>query len=127
MDNDFSSHIPFAQLPVEARVLFSILLMTIYGPERPPAEKVLADLEMIWDNEQLALGDFMKPGRIEDVFGKYAAVFRKDVWWLGSIGVSREQAEREGFSSGDGRGARRVRGRRTPPEDNVHLRLSERA
>lgn len=71
--------------------------MTIYGPERPPAGKVLADLERIWDSEQLALGDFMKPGRIEEVFDKYAAVFRKDVWWPDAFGVSREQAEREGF------------------------------
>jgi hypothetical protein len=71
--------------------------MTICGPKRPPAEKIFADLEMIWDCEQLAPGDFMKPGRIEEVFDKYAAVFRKDAWWLDAFGVSREQAEREGF------------------------------
>lgn len=100
--------------------------MTICGPKRPPAEKIFADLEMIWDCEQLAPGDFMKPGRIEEVFDKYAAVFRKDAWWLDAFGVSREEAEREGFSSGNGRGRRSSGVRRIRPEDNVHLRLSER-
>jgi hypothetical protein len=97
MNSTSSSHVPFAQLPPEARVLFSILLMTIYGPERPAVQKVLADLEMIWDGEQLALDNFRKPGRMKEVFDTYAAILREEVWGLDSIGVSREEAEREGF------------------------------
>jgi len=38
-----------------------------------------------------------KPGRIKEVFNKYAAIFREDAWWLDCIGVSREEAERSGF------------------------------
>jgi len=97
MNNKSSSHVPFAQLPPEARVLFSILLMTVCAPERPAVQKVLADLEMIRDSEQLAPDDFRKPGRRKEVFNQYAATFREEVRWLDSIGVSREEAEWEGF------------------------------
>jgi hypothetical protein len=97
MNNDSSTHVPFAQLPPEARFLFSICLMTIYGPERPPAEKVRTDLERIWDTEKLSLDDFKKSDRISEVFDKYAAIFRKDVWWLDAFGVSRKEGERAGF------------------------------
>jgi hypothetical protein len=61
MNNNTCLHVPFAQLPLEARVLFSIILATIYGPEPPAAAKVLADVEMIWDSENLTLDDFNKP------------------------------------------------------------------
>lgn len=97
MNNNTSSHVPFAQLPPEARVLFSILLMTIYGPERPPAEKVCADFERIWNTQQLTLDDFRNPDRISEVFDRYAEIFRKDAWWLENIGVPRREAERVGF------------------------------
>jgi hypothetical protein len=97
MNNNTTSHVPFAQLPPEARFLFSICLMTIYGPERPPAEKVRSDLEMIWNTEQLTLDDFRKPGRMSEVSHKYAAISRNDVWWLDMFEVSREEAGRTGF------------------------------
>lgn len=97
MNSTSSSHVPFAQLSSEARVLFFLLTMTIYGPERPAVQKVVADLEMIWNTEQLALDDFRNPVRMSEVFDKYAAIFRRDVWWLDRIGVSREEAERTGF------------------------------
>lgn len=97
MNSTASSHLPFAQLPPEARALFFILMMTVYGPELPATEKVFEDLEMIWNTERLTLDDFQNDERLNQVFEKYARVFRKDAWWLDSIGVSREDAERAGF------------------------------
>ena len=99
MNNDSSSHLPFAQLPPEARVLFYILFQTMYGPERPPIAQVRADLETIWNSEALTMDVFEKDDVLTALFDKYAEKNRVSAWWLESWGVSRREASRCCFSS----------------------------
>ena len=83
--------------PGGARVLFWILMMAIFGPEPPSAKEVLAELERIWNAEQLGPEDFRDTARMDQVFDKYAAKHWEKVWWLDGVGISRQDAERVGY------------------------------
>jgi hypothetical protein len=61
------SHIPFAELPVEARALFSIIALAAvarYGVQRPEPAELIPVLETIWNENRLRLKDFSDPFRM---------------------------------------------------------------
>ena len=47
-----------------------------YEPEGPSAKKVRADIEEIWNAEQLTLDKFDKSGSISEVIDKYPEILR---------------------------------------------------
>ena len=58
------SHIPFAELPVEARALFfinALAAMAGYGAQRPELSELTAVLETIWNGNRLSLKDLSDP------------------------------------------------------------------
>jgi hypothetical protein len=58
------SHIPFAELPVEARALFfinALAAMARYGAQRPERSELAAVLETIWNGNRLSLKDLSDP------------------------------------------------------------------
>ena len=61
------SHIPFAELPVEARALFfinALAAMARYGAQRPERSELAAVLETIWNGNRLSLKDLSDPFRM---------------------------------------------------------------
>ena len=69
-------YIPFAMLPIEARVLFFMLSLAELADHRPlppsPAE-IHAYLERVWDEEMLTQADFRVRGRIEEAWRAHLA------------------------------------------------------
>jgi len=64
MNRIYLSHIPFAELPVEARALFfinALAAMARYGPQRPERSELAAVLETIWNGNRLSLKDLSDP------------------------------------------------------------------
>ena len=62
-----TSHVPFAELPVEARALFSIIAMASlvrFGAPRPDRSEMNLVLETIWNANRLRLKDLSDPFRM---------------------------------------------------------------
>jgi hypothetical protein len=60
-------HVPFAELPVEARALFLINALAAvarYGAQPPEQSKLTPLLETIWNGNRLRLKDLSDPFRI---------------------------------------------------------------
>ena len=60
-------HIPYAELPVEARALFSIVAMAAsarFGVQRPNQSEMNPVLETIWNQNLLRLKYFSAPFRM---------------------------------------------------------------
>ena len=67
MHDILPSHIPFAELPVEARALFSIYAIAAlarYGTQRPVRSELTQLLEFIWDRNRLCPSDISDPHRM---------------------------------------------------------------
>ena len=61
------SHVPFAELPVEARALISINAMAAvarYGAQPPKQSELTPVLETIWNGNRLRLKDLSDPFRM---------------------------------------------------------------
>jgi hypothetical protein len=61
------SHIPFAELPVEARALFSIIALAAVarnGAQPPEQSELTPLLETIWNGNRLSLKDLSDPFRM---------------------------------------------------------------
>jgi hypothetical protein len=56
------SHIPFAELPVEARALFFVIALAAVQP--PKQSEVNPVLETIWNGNRLRLEDLSDPFRM---------------------------------------------------------------
>lgn len=69
-------YIPFAMLPIEARVLFCMLSLAELADHRPwppsPAD-IHAYLERVWDAEKLPPADFRVRGRIDEAWRVHLA------------------------------------------------------
>jgi hypothetical protein len=64
MPTSRTSHVPFAELPVEARALLFIIAQAAapHFLAQPPERSVLTPtLEIIWDRNLLCLNDFADP------------------------------------------------------------------
>ena len=60
-------HIPFAELPVEARALFFINALAAvarYGTRPPKQSELTPVLETVWNENQLSLKDLSDPFRM---------------------------------------------------------------
>jgi hypothetical protein len=67
MVNSSLSHIPFAELPVEARVMFFIIAMGAlarFGAPRPNQSEMDPILETIWNGNRLNHKDLSDPSRM---------------------------------------------------------------
>lgn len=76
MQNKTSSHVPFAQLPVEARALFFIYASAALAHYRcqPPTTRELApELEVAWNANQLTKSDLADPNRMTQLLEEYFA------------------------------------------------------
>jgi hypothetical protein len=61
------SHVPFAELPVEARALIFIHALAAvarYGAQRPEQSELTPVLETIWNGNRLRLKDLSDPFRM---------------------------------------------------------------
>jgi hypothetical protein len=61
------SHIPYAELPSQARSLFFIFALAAvarYGTQPPKQSELTPILEVIWNKNQLRLKDLRDPSRI---------------------------------------------------------------
>ena len=79
MTADRSTHVSFADLPLEGQFLFfmfSIIAMAHLRPWPPTREEVGADLEQIWNSESLTGEDLQDFSRMVDLLkarlGHYA-------------------------------------------------------
>ena len=69
-------HVPFAQLPIEARVLFAIYASAAWARYRstPPAMSTLAaELDAVWKANRLTLRDLSDPYRMTALLESYFA------------------------------------------------------
>ena len=67
MNNASESQVPFAQLPIEARVLFSIYASAAcarYGSTPPAVSMLAAELDAVWTENKLTLRDLSDPYRM---------------------------------------------------------------
>lgn len=74
--NDRQIHIPYCELPAEARALFTIfgLAASARFAARPPHRaKLDAMLTMVWDAERLTLNDLRDPDRLTHLIEEYLA------------------------------------------------------
>ena len=79
MNNISLSHIPFAQLPVEARVLFFINALAAvarYGVKPSEQSELTSALEAIWNRNRLCPKDLSAPFCMTDLLKtELASVF----------------------------------------------------
>jgi hypothetical protein len=64
MQNLSSSHVPFAELPIQARILFflnAVAVLARYGLPRPKQSELAPWLEMIWNSNRLLTDDLSDP------------------------------------------------------------------
>ena len=76
MTTNSLSHVPFAELPVQARVLFFILALPAvarYGVKPPKESELTPVLETIWNANRLSLKDFSDPFRMTALLKKELA------------------------------------------------------
>ena len=62
-----SLHVPFARLPLEARVLFSIYVSAArarYGSTPPAVSMIAVELDAVWKKNKLILRDLSDPYRM---------------------------------------------------------------
>src|SRR5579863_2255150 len=97
MKIDSTVHLPWAQLPVEARFCFILFFSGVFGPEEFDRKAVIRELARIWDLEQLSIGFMEDQDHFWALYGKYQFLYREGVWRLEAFGTSREEAERAGF------------------------------
>jgi hypothetical protein len=67
MLTSFSFHLPFAELPVEARALFFINALAAtarFGVQPPKRSELTTLLETIWNRNRLSLEDLSDPFRM---------------------------------------------------------------
>ena len=67
MKNASISHVPFAQLPIEARVLISIYAsaaLARYCSTPPAMSTLVAELDAVWTANNLTLRDLSDPYRM---------------------------------------------------------------
>jgi hypothetical protein len=70
------SHVPFAQLPPEARALFSIYAIASlarYGAQRPNQSDLTPALEIIWNWNWLRLENLSDPFHVADLLIEHFA------------------------------------------------------
>jgi hypothetical protein len=70
------SHVPFAELPVEARVLFFILALPAvarYGVKPRKQSELTPALEAVWNGNRLCPKDFSDPFRMTALLEKELA------------------------------------------------------
>ena len=68
------THVPFAQLPVEARFLFFIYSLGAMGHYHsyPPTPSEIGDhLALIWEEEELTASDLSDPHRMRSLLKKH--------------------------------------------------------
>jgi hypothetical protein len=73
MTNKSLSHVPFAELPVEARVLFFIIALPAvarFGVKPPKQSELNPMLETIWNKNRLCLKDLSDPFRMTALLKK---------------------------------------------------------
>jgi len=70
-----TSHVPFAQLPVEARALFFIYASAALARYRsqPPTTRVAPELEVAWNINQLSQSDLSDPNRMTHLLEQHFA------------------------------------------------------
>jgi hypothetical protein len=76
------SHVPFAELPVEARVLFFIFALPAvarFGVKPPKQSELNPVLETVWNRNRLGLKDFSDPSRM-------SALLKKDLASVSLVG-----------------------------------------
>ncbi len=70
MNTTSLSHVPFAELPVEARAMFFIIATGAsarFGAQRPNQSEMYPMLETIWNGNRLCLKDLSDPFRMTDL------------------------------------------------------------
>ncbi len=70
------SHVPFAELPVEARALFFIIALPAvarFGVKPPKQSELNPLLETIWNGNRLCLKDLSDPFRMSALLEKELA------------------------------------------------------
>jgi hypothetical protein len=76
MINKSISHLPFAELPVEARVLFFIIALPAvarFGVKPPKQSELTPVLETIWNRNRLSRNDLSDPFRMTALLEKELA------------------------------------------------------
>ena len=71
-----SSHVPFAQLPVEARYLFFIYAsaaLARYRSEPPTTCELAPELQAAWNRNQFNKSDLFDPDRLTQLLDEYFA------------------------------------------------------
>ena len=92
-----ATHIPWAQLPLEARFGFILFFSGIFGPEELDGKAVAVELAKIWDSEQLTLAFLNDDEGFWHLYRKYRDKYSEGVSRVDGYGFSREEAERAGF------------------------------
>lgn len=82
MNNTYELHVPFAELPVEARALLFLFAFSVNArfDVRPPTPGELTPvLERIWNDSELCLVDLSDPNRLTQLFkrGFTSATFQR--------------------------------------------------
>ncbi len=79
MEHDKNIHVPFQQLPLEAKILLFITAMAEMANYRswpPTPAEIRGDLEELWNREKLTEADFRNMPRLstllDQVLAKYA-------------------------------------------------------
>ena len=76
MNNSRRSHIPFAELPIEARVLFFLFASTAvvrFGTPPPTPADLAPQLEIVWNRHKLCDEDLRDPDRLTALLEKELA------------------------------------------------------
>ena len=71
-----SLHVPFAQLPIEARVLFAIYASAAaprFGSTPPDLSTLLLQVEEVWNANRLTLLELCDPARITALLKSYVS------------------------------------------------------
>ena len=74
MNNSLQPHTPFAELPIEARVLFFLYASTAvvrFGTPPPEPADLAPQLEAIWNEHNLNDEDLADPGRLTVLLEKH--------------------------------------------------------
>jgi hypothetical protein len=72
-------HLPYSELPAEARGMLFILAMgtlAAFGARRPDESELTPALEIVWNWNRLRLEDLSDPTRITEVLIEHFALFR---------------------------------------------------
>ncbi len=78
MEHNKNTHIPFQQLPLEAKVLLFITAMAQMGHYRswpPTPAEVRGDLEELWNREKLTEADFQDMPHLSELVNQCMAKY----------------------------------------------------